>query len=177
MDRVFERWKSWVVGSPFAGPASMALGSAVPFRRWFRSREPGRSAARAANTRTWPDAPAGGRILVVDGNVDSAESMATLLQMLGYDARTAYDGHQAVACARALRPDLVLMDVDMPDPDGLAAARELRRLLGSALIMIAVTERSTESDRSRARDAGFTMQKVKPLDWLARSQLIRDLLH
>ena len=66
------------------------------------------------------------RILVADDNVDSADSTALLLQIAGYEVRTAYDGLQAVQLALIFRPALVILDLNMPVMDGWAAAQALR---------------------------------------------------
>ncbi len=83
--------------------------------------EPRRTTARSASCR-----PVLRRILVVDDNVDSAESLAQLLDMLGNEVRTAYDGEAGVEAARAFRPDVVLCDIGMPKMNGYDVARRIR---------------------------------------------------
>lgn len=104
------------------------------------------------------------RILVVDDHPDAADVTAELLRIAGYDAAVAFDGLEAVEVSRAFKPDLVLMDIDMPHMDGYAAARALRQEhTGSRLILIAHTGRTTPADVQEALDAGFDRHVSKPL--------------
>ena len=105
------------------------------------------------------------RILVVEDNVDSAETMQMLLAMSGYDTRTAYDGRAALAVAREFRPQVVFCDIGLPGKDGYAVARELRALpeTGTALL-VALTGYGDEEHRQRATDAGFDHVQVKPVE-------------
>jgi PAS domain S-box-containing protein len=106
------------------------------------------------------------RVLVVDDNRDSAESLAMLLQMFGHEVRTAYDGHDAVRAARAFRPDLVLMDIGLPALNGYDAARAIRsEPWGRRVKLVAVTGWGAEEDRRRSQDAGFDHHLVKPVDF------------
>ena len=70
----------------------------------------------------------GARILIVEDNVDSAETMQMLLAIAGHEARTAYDGASALEVAREFSPEVVLCDIGLPGKDGYAVARELREL-------------------------------------------------
>ncbi len=108
-----------------------------------------------------------GRVLVVDDNVDAADALAMLLQMHGYETRSAYDGQQAITQCALFEPDVVLMDIDMPVMNGYGAARELRRQCGKRLVLIAVTGRVTADDRADAVRAGFDAYLTKPFDWVA----------
>jgi CheY-like chemotaxis protein len=104
------------------------------------------------------------KILIVDDNVDAAESLATVLRLKGHDVRTAHRGEQAVALAETERPDIVLLDLGMPGMDGLSVARQLReRPGGNRMRIIAVTGWGQESDRERTRAAGFDEHLVKPV--------------
>ena len=106
-----------------------------------------------------------GRILIVEDNVDSAQTMQMLLAISGYDARTAYDGTAALAEARAFSPQVVFCDIGLPGKDGYAVARELRELPETrSALLIALTGYGHEEDRQRAREAGFDSFQVKPVD-------------
>jgi len=104
-------------------------------------------------------------ILVVDDWLDTAESLAELIRLWGFDARTAYSGPSALAAARAKLPDVVIMDIGMPQMNGLEAARLLRQEHdGHALHLIAVTGHGVESSFNAAIDAEFDQHLVKPAD-------------
>ena len=106
------------------------------------------------------------RILVVDDNVDSAESLAMLLQTVGHEVQTAHDGPTGLTAALGFRPDAVLLDIGLPKMDGYEVARKIRlapRLAATPLI--ALTGYGQESDRQRSREAGFDHHLVKPVDF------------
>jgi CheY-like chemotaxis protein len=116
---------------------------------------------------------AGRRILVVDDNQDSAASLALLLKIYGHEAQTAHDGLEAVRAAEQFRPDVVLMDLGLPKLDGFEAARRIRERIWSAgLVLIALTGRDGEEDRSRSLAAGFDHHLVKPVDVAALTKLL-----
>ena len=111
------------------------------------------------------EAAGAARILVVEDNVDSAETMQMLLAMSGYDTRTAYDGRVALAVAREFRPQVVFCDIGLPGKDGYAVARELRAMPETrAALLVALTGYGHEDDRQRATDAGFDLFQVKPVE-------------
>jgi len=105
------------------------------------------------------------RILVVDDNVDAAESTALLLQLEGHEVRTAFDGPQALEAAQTFRPQIVLLDIGLPRLDGYEVARRLRALpeLGTPLL-VAMTGYGQAEDRDRSRSAGFDEHLVKPVE-------------
>ncbi len=113
------------------------------------------------------------RILVVDDNVDAAQSLAMLLQMMGHDVAVAHDGHAALDAARASVPDLVLLDIGLPGMNGYEVARKLRALpkVRDALL-VAVTGWGQEQDRQRAYDAGFDHHLTKPTDLTALEKIL-----
>jgi CheY-like chemotaxis protein len=105
----------------------------------------------------------GRRVLVVDDNRDSADSLAVLLEMLGYRVETAYDGRRGLKAAIESRPDVAVLDISMPGIDGYALARRLRaRPGGEELRLIALTGWADERSRRLSREAGFDHLLVKP---------------
>ena len=113
------------------------------------------------------------RVLVVDDNVDSAESLSLLLGLMGHTVCTAHDGAEALQQAEAFRPDLVLMDIGMPVMDGCEAARRLRQQTwGGAMVLVALTGWGQDEDRRRTEDAGFDHHLIKPVDPVALQSLL-----
>ncbi|QDU26040.1 Transcriptional regulatory protein YycF [Anatilimnocola aggregata] len=110
-------------------------------------------------------------VLVVDDNVDAADSLALLLVRLGgHQARVAYDARTALCMAREFRPDVILLDIGLPQKDGFSVARELRAIPGlEDIVIIAVTGYGRESDRDHSRAAGIDLHMLKPVD-------VRELL-
>jgi CheY-like chemotaxis protein/two-component sensor histidine kinase len=105
------------------------------------------------------------RTLVVDDNVDSADSLATLLRVTGHEAVIAHDGVEAVAAAERFRPEVVFLDIGMPRMNGYDAARRIRQeSWGRDMLLVAVTGWGKDDDRLRSRDAGFDAHLVKPAD-------------
>jgi PAS domain S-box-containing protein len=104
------------------------------------------------------------RVLVVDDNVDAAESLGRLLSVQGHEVATCHSGQEAVALARTYAPDVIFMDIGMPEMDGLTAARLIRASPGGAGIrIVALTGWGQESDRQRTREAGIDEHLVKPV--------------
>ncbi len=104
------------------------------------------------------------RILVVDDNRDSADSMALMLRLLGNEVVTAHDGVEAVEQAEAFRPEVVLMDVGMPRLNGLDATRRIREQpWGESIVIIALTGWGQDGDRSQSKMAGCDEHLVKPV--------------
>jgi CheY-like chemotaxis protein len=105
------------------------------------------------------------RVLVVEDNRDSAESLRVLLYHSGYDVAVAYTGQDGLRAARRMKPDVVLCDIGLPDSNGFVVASALRedpQTCGARLI--AVTAYGQDEDRRRAREAGFDLHLVKPVD-------------
>ncbi len=110
-----------------------------------------------------PVAPAR-RILVVDDNLDAAESLATLLEFAGHEVRIAHDGPAALEAARQFLPDVVLLDIGMPGMSGYQVARKLREEPALRhILLVAQTGWGQEDDRRRAQEAGFDYYLVKPI--------------
>jgi CheY-like chemotaxis protein len=100
----------------------------------------------------------------VDDNQDSARTMALLLRKMGHVVETAFDGRTAVDTVSAFEPDIVLLDIGMPEIDGYEAARRIRAL-GRArpVTLVALTGWGQADDRRRSREAGFDRHLVKPV--------------
>lgn len=121
-----------------------------------------------------PVATPGRRLLVVDDNVDAAESLAVMLQMWGYTVEMAYDGLSAIERAGAKPPDGVILDIGLPQMNGYEVARRLRAdPVTRDALLIALSGYGQNEDRQRARDAGFDHHFIKPIEpsalraWLA----------
>jgi signal transduction histidine kinase len=113
------------------------------------------------------------RILVVDDNVDAAESLAILLRLLGHDVRVAHDGPAGLAAVEAAPPDLVFLDIGMPVMNGYEVAQRLRQRPGpDHVVLVAVTGWGQEEDRRRSREAGFDHHLVKPVEPEALRQVL-----
>ncbi len=127
--------------------------------------EPAPGASRPAGVQASGPRGAKRRILVVDDLPDSADSLALLLQSHGHEVRTSYDGANAVEIAREYRPDVVLLDLGLPQLNGYEAARQLRGLsLGEPVLLIAITGWGHSENRKRTSEAGFDHHLVKPVD-------------
>jgi CheY-like chemotaxis protein len=101
---------------------------------------------------------------VADDNIDAAGSLALRLELAGHEVRTAQDGREALAVARAFEPQVVLLDLGMPSMDGYETARHLRRLAwGKDARLIALTGWGQQQDRLRTAEAGFDLHLVKPV--------------
>jgi signal transduction histidine kinase len=106
------------------------------------------------------------RVLVVDDSVDSAESMAIILEMSGHDVRKAHNGPDALRTASDYRPDVVLMDIGMPGMSGHEVAQKMRETSATRdVVLIAMTGYGRQVDRDQSRAAGFDHHLVKPLDF------------
>jgi len=107
----------------------------------------------------------GRRVLVVDDNVDAAESTAAFLRLEGHEVKAVHDGLQALASLKVFDPHVVVLDIGLPGLDGYAVARQLReRGDTSHVLLIALTGYGQKEDRQRAADAGFDYHFVKPAD-------------
>jgi CheY-like chemotaxis protein len=112
------------------------------------------------------------RVLVVDDNADAAQTVAMLLQVLGYEAAVEYDPLQALACARERAFDAYVLDIGLPGMDGHELARQIRTLPGrTGALFIALTGYGQQQDRDASAAAGFHYHFVKPanVDALARA--------
>ena len=119
------------------------------------------------------NALSGCRILVVDDNKDSADSLGMLLRLKGNDIRTAHDGLEAVEVAETFRPELVLLDIGLPKLNGYDVARRIRQQpWGRDVILVALTGWGQDEDRRRSQEAGFNFHIVKPVELAALEELL-----
>jgi CheY-like chemotaxis protein len=126
--------------------------------------------------RQGPPAPRSIRVLCVDDNQDLVNSLAMLLQAMGHKVQVANDGAAALVGAQTLRPEIVLLDIDMPGMNGYELARRLLEQQRDAPPrLIALTGWGRESDKQRAQDAGFYRYVVKPMTIKALESLLEDL--
>jgi PAS domain S-box-containing protein len=112
------------------------------------------------------------RILVVDDNIDAAQSLALLLRTQGHQVRTATDGRTALTAVAAFDPQVLLLDIGLPGMDGYELAAEIRAGQQNPVILIAVTGYGQESDRQRAMAAGFDAHLTKPVSFDAIADLL-----
>jgi signal transduction histidine kinase/CheY-like chemotaxis protein len=116
------------------------------------------------------------RILVVDDNRDSANSLAMLLRLQGYEALTAYDGPSALQVVADTRPQVVLQDLGMPGMSGYEVARQLSREPSTqATVLFALSGYGTSEDKQRSREAGFREHLVKPVDLEVLQGLLKSV--
>ena len=115
-------------------------------------------------------------ILVVEDNADVAESLVELLRAFGHEAKIAHDGTSALAAAAAFCPDVVLLDIGLPDQDGYTVATKLRQLPELAQTrLLALSGYGSARDRKRAAEAGFDKHLVKPVDPEALKLLLSQI--
>jgi signal transduction histidine kinase len=149
-------------GSVEARSAGPGRGSTFLVRLPVASEVRARAAVRPREVET--KLPRKCRILIVDDNRDGADSLAMLLELMGNDVHTAYEGEQALELAEAARPEVVLLDLGMPKLDGYDVCRQIREQpWGRAVVLIALTGWGQEADRRRTREAGFDRHLVKPV--------------
>jgi PAS domain S-box-containing protein len=114
------------------------------------------------------------RILVVDDNVDAAESIAMILQLDGYNVRCAYDGLAVLSVTREFHPDVVILDIGLPGMSGYEVARQLRDQPDfQRTLIIAVTGYGQEADRRSSKEAGIDHHLTKPVDPSTLQNLLR----
>jgi len=132
------------------------------------------AANRAAPAAKAPQPGGGGRrVLVVDDNRDAAGSLASLVGALGHEVREAYTGASALEAVQSFRPDLIVLDVGLPDMDGYEAARRIRQVPGGREARIVAASGYGEV-AGAAREAGMDAYLVKPLQLSELQQVLAD---
>jgi CheY-like chemotaxis protein len=116
------------------------------------------------------------RVLIVDDNLDAADSLGMLLRVTGHEVQLAHDGPSALTAASSFRPEVVLLDIGLPGMDGYEVARRLRRQEGSEkALLVALTGYGQAEDFRRSQEAGFDQHLVKPADPEMLTALFADL--
>jgi len=116
------------------------------------------------------------RILVVDDNRDSATSLAMLLNLTGNKTHIAYDGLEAVEAAATFRPDVILLDIGLPNMNGFEACLKIREQPWSKdIVIIALTGWGQDEDRRKSQEVGFNGHLVKPADHAVLMKLLAEL--
>jgi PAS domain S-box-containing protein len=116
------------------------------------------------------------RVLIVDDNRDSADSLAMLFEITGNKAFLAYDGVEALEAIEKHRPEVVLLDIGLPKLDGHEVCRRIReKAWGRDIVIIALTGWGQEDDRRKSEQAGFNGHLVKPVDYDRLLSLLAEL--
>jgi PAS domain S-box-containing protein len=145
--------------------ASAGLGCGSEFCVWLPSRATGAGAPERSQPASGTSPIQKRRILVVDDNEDAAQSLGFLLELAGHELHLAYDGEQAVAMARELRPEIAFVDIGLPKLNGYGVAQSIRaEPWGRRMALIALTGWGQDEDKRRALAAGFDFHLTKPVD-------------
>ena len=116
------------------------------------------------------------RVLVVDDNVDTAESEAELVKLWGHEVAIAQNGPAAIELASKFHPHIALIDIGLPEMNGYEVARRLRQLPDvSGALLVAITGYGREEDQKAAREAGFDLHLTKPVDPVRLEKLLATL--
>jgi CheY-like chemotaxis protein len=118
------------------------------------------------------------RVMVVDDNVDAAAMLAMLLEASGHHVSVEHGAHAALRRAGEIAPEVCLLDIGLPDMDGIELARRLRQLPATCRsLLIATTGYGQENDRNQTRDAGFDHHLVKPIHIKQLLSILENAVH
>ncbi|HXM38013.1 MAG TPA: ATP-binding protein [Gemmatimonadales bacterium] len=118
------------------------------------------------------------RVLVVDDNQDSADSLGMLLRMFGHEVRTAHDGVEGVTAAAAFQPDIAILDIGLPKLNGYEVAKQIRaQPWGKRVALVALTGWGQEEHRRRSREAGFDHHLTKPVEMDVLQEILTATEH
>jgi|SRR5215207_10470713 len=121
------------------------------------------------------ESPSARRVLIADDNEDSATMLSLIVKLQGHTVFTAFNGEQALELAEKERPDVLVLDIGMPQMDGYKVAQCIRRFpWGQRVKLIAATGYGEAQDVERAKAAGFDHHLLKPMEAEAIERLIRD---
>ncbi|OWK43133.1 chemotaxis protein CheB [Fimbriiglobus ruber] len=163
-------------GSVEANSAGLGRGSEFVVRLPLLPELPGLTQVPERVHTVVAPSPTLGGILVVDDNVDAAESLALLLRLSGHEVRVAHAGLAAIAIAAEFQPQAVILDIGMPGMDGYAVARALRTHVGGQeRILVTLSGYGQEEDRQRSREAGCNGHLVKPVNLPDLEKLLASL--
>jgi CheY-like chemotaxis protein/two-component sensor histidine kinase len=158
-------------GTVHASSAGLGKGSEFVVRLPIAA--PASDSKDAAPGTDVPGAVPGQRVLVVDDNRDAAQSLGVLLRLIGVDSQVAFSGAEALAALPVYRPDVVLLDLGMPEMDGEEVARRIRAHPEfHGLRLVALTGWGQAADRERSRAAGFDYHLIKPADVAALTTVL-----
>jgi PAS domain S-box-containing protein len=161
-------------GTVTAESAGVGQGSKFMVRLPLASRSEAALPSAAALPEPQPVIPL--RVLVVDDNVDAAESLAALLDLAGHATRVAHDGDQALLTAHEFRPEVVFLDIGMPGKDGYEVAKALRgKPETQQVVLVALTGWGAKDDRARSTSAGFDHHLTKPAGLAAVEGLLSKM--
>ena len=144
------------------GVESLGVGHGSTF--WIRLPLADTATAPTAEPAAARDAVASLQVLVVDDNRDAADMLSSLLGALGHKSRAAYGARAALDTVRFFRPDVVFLDLNMPDGDGISLLPQLRAIFGDSVYVAALTGYGQQHDRDITRAAGFQEHLTKPVD-------------
>src|SRR6185369_12645763 len=116
------------------------------------------------------------RVLIVDDNQDSADSLSMLLEITGNKTFQAHDGVEALEAVEKYRPEVILLDIGLPKLDGHEVCRRVReKPWGRDIVIIALTGWGQDDDRRKSEEAGFNGHLVKPVDYDQLLELLGEL--
>jgi PAS domain S-box-containing protein len=155
---------------------SPGLGQGSEFIVRFPARLPVETAVPAPQPATAAAPSRGLKVLVVEDNIDAAESLATLLRLWNHEVTVVHDGRSALDAARVQRPEVVLLDIGLPGLDGYQVARHLREDVGlDHALLVAMTGYGQPEDRRRSHEAGIHHHFVKPVEPMVLRNLLSGL--
>jgi CheY-like chemotaxis protein len=115
------------------------------------------------------------RILVADDNLDAASSLGMLLEMMGHQVCIVHDGVKAVERAATFHPDIILLDLGMPQLNGYEACARIREQPSNKkTLIVALTGWTQDDKKQRSQQAGFDFHLIKPVELPALEKLLRD---
>ncbi|MEO6848373.1 MAG: response regulator [Chthoniobacterales bacterium] len=113
------------------------------------------------------------RILVVDDSIENADCLTQLLKLMGHIVHTVYSGVRAIEVVIEMKPEIVLLDIGMPEMNGYEVCIHLRKRVGDDLLIIAITGLGHPADRIRSMEAGFDHHLVKPAAFDVLHELLK----